>query len=375
MSGILQHYFVFHTDISYNIDQVRELHNTTAIDLIDDSEWEIIEALPEAEEEPIETDLDEIETENLEIDTIGLEQFVDESIGSKDILGIYLKEALNNPLLTPKEEVDLAKQMESAKRARKKLEQRPPSKTKEVNELKKIIEKGRDAREHLILANTRLVVSIAKKCQNRGLEFIDLIQEGNIGLIKAADKFDHSRENRFSTYATWWIRQGVLRAIANQGRTIRLPMGQLDRISSLFKFYNLLIQDLGREPSIEELAISLEISPKEAESLILISRHPKSLSEPVGNKGDVETALEDIIADKSSGPDEIADDNILATRIKNILGQIPFRERRVLQLRFGLLDGEPHTLEEVGKKFGITRERVRQIEAKALSKLSDYLRG
>jgi RNA polymerase primary sigma factor len=253
---------------------------------------------------------------------------------------------------------------------------------KKRRELELTLGDGRAAREHLITANSRLVISIAKKYIGRGVPFLDLIQEGNIGLIRAARKFDYRRGHKFSTYATWWIRQAVTRAIADQGRTIRVPVHMGDQINKLIRVSHQLTQELGRDPTPEELADALEIPVKKAEQMIQVARRPISLETPTDE--DEDSVLGDFIEDEDSvQPAEVVTHNLLKKQIQDILSSLPPREVRILQLRYGLLDGQSYTLEEVGKKLGVTRERVRQIEAQALSrlrhpthsrKLRDYLR-
>jgi RNA polymerase primary sigma factor len=254
--------------------------------------------------------------------------------------------------------------------------------SKKRNDLEDDIADGMAAREHLITANSRLVISVAKKYIGRGVPFLDLIQEGNIGLIRAAKKFDYHRGHKFSTYATWWIRQAVTRAIADQGRTIRVPVHMGDQINRMLRVSHQLTQELGREPAIEELGSALGVTAKKVESIIQIARRPLSLETPTDEEED--SVLGDFIEDEDSpAPVELATRNLLREQIAEVLNGLPPREVRILQLRYGLLDGESYTLEEVGKKMGVTRERVRQIEAQALSrlrhpthrrKLRDYLR-
>jgi len=235
-------------------------------------------------------------------------------------------------------------------------------------ELRKLIEDGWAAREHLITANSRLVISVAKKYMGRGVPFLDLIQEGNIGLIRATKKFDYRRGHKFSTYATWWIRQAVTRAIADQGRTIRVPVHMGDQINKLLRVQHQLTQRLGREPTVEELAIALDVPPKKVENMIQVARRPLSLETPTDDEED--SVLGDFIEDdEAPPPDESATYNLLREHLEEVLNGLPPREVRILQLRYGLLDGQAYTLEEVGRKMGVTRERVRQIEAQALSRL------
>ncbi len=303
------------------------------------------------------------------------------AIETDDTVGLYLKEIGHIPLLTAEEEVSLAKRIEKGMSALKRLSTNGID-PKKRRELEAAIADGRAAREHLITANSRLVISIAKKYIGRGVPFLDLIQEGNIGLIRAARKFDYRRGHKFSTYATWWIRQAVTRAIADQGRTIRVPVHMGDQINKLIRVSHHLTQELGRDPTPDELADALQIPVKKAEQMIQVARRPISLETPTDE--DEDSVLGDFIEDEESiQPVEVVTHNLLKKQIQDILAGLPPREVRILQLRYGLLDGQSYTLEEVGKKLGVTRERVRQIEAQALSrlrhpthsrKLRDYLR-
>ena len=289
------------------------------------------------------------------------------NIDTDDMIGLYLKEVGRVPLLTAVEEVQLAKRIERGRISREALasgrfneEQRPKHRRQ--------IEDGWAAREHLITANSRLVISVAKKYMGRGVPFQDLIQEGNIGLIRAAKKFDYRRGHKFSTYATWWIRQAVTRAIADQGRTIRVPVHMGDQINKLLRVQHQLTQRLGRDPSVDELALALEVHPKKVENMIQVARRPLSLETPTDDEED--SVLGDFIQDyEAPAPDDSATYNLLRQHLSEVLDGLPPREVRILQLRYGLLDGQAYTLEEVGSKMGVTRERVRQIEAQALSRL------
>jgi RNA polymerase primary sigma factor len=235
-------------------------------------------------------------------------------------------------------------------------------------ELRRLIEDGWAAREHLITANSRLVISVAKKYMGRGVPFLDLIQEGNIGLIRATKKFDYRRGHKFSTYATWWIRQAVTRAIADQGRTIRVPVHMGDQINKLLRVQHQLTQKLGRAPQVEELAEALDVPPKKVENMIQVARRPLSLETPTDNEED--SVLGDFIEDDDAPPpDDTATYHLLREHLTEVMDNLPPREVRILQLRYGILDGQAYTLEEVGRKMGVTRERVRQIEAQALSRL------
>lgn len=288
-------------------------------------------------------------------------------IDTNDMVGLYLKQAAEVPLLTQQEEIDLAKAIERGRTSRDELAKGgTPYERRE--ELRKNIEDGTRARERLIISNSRLVISVAKKYIGRGVPFLDLIQEGNIGLMRAAKKFDYKRGFKFSTYATWWIRQAVTRAIADQGRTIRVPVHMGDQISRLRRVQNQLKQKYAREPTMQELAEFLDVPIKKVEEMLKASRRPLSLEMPIDDEG--ESMLGDFIEDSDSpAPDETASHNLLKQQLDAVLETLPPREVRVLQLRYGLLDGKTCTLEEVGRKMGVTRERVRQIEAQALRRL------
>jgi RNA polymerase primary sigma factor len=289
------------------------------------------------------------------------------NIDTDDTIGLYLKEVGRVPLLTAEEEVELAQRIERGRLAREELAKGNVS-PRRRKELQALIEDGWAAREHLITANSRLVISVAKKYMGRGVPFLDLIQEGNIGLIRAAKKFDYRRGHKFSTYATWWIRQAVTRAIADQGRTIRVPVHMGDQINKLLRVQHQLTQRLGRDPSVEELADALEVTPQKVENMIQVARRPLSLETPTDDEED--SVLGDFIQDEEvPAPDETATYNLLREHLDSVLNGLPPREVRILQLRYGLLDGQAYTLEEVGRKMGVTRERVRQIEAQALSRL------
>jgi len=314
-----------------------------------------------SEEELAEEEVEE-ETPDLSVDDNYLA-----NIDTDDTIGLYLKEVGRVPLLTAEEEVELAQRIERGRLAREELA-RGNVNPRRRNELQKLIEDGWAAREHLITANSRLVISVAKKYMGRGVPFLDLIQEGNIALIRAAKKFDYRRGHKFSTYATWWIRQAVTRAIADQGRTIRVPVHMGDQINKLLRVQHQLTQRLGRDPSVEELAGALDVTPQKVENMIQVARRPLSLETPTDDEED--SVLGDFIQDEEvAAPDETATYNLLREHLDSVLNGLPPREVRILQLRYGLLDGQAYTLEEVGRKMGVTRERVRQIEAQALSRL------
>lgn len=313
---------------------------------------------------------DELSEEEAEEDT-GRDLTVEENylanIDTDDTIGLYLKEVGRVPLLTAVEEVELAQRIEQGRLAREELARGNVS-PRRRRELQLLIEDGWAAREHLITANSRLVISVAKKYMGRGVPFLDLIQEGNIGLIRAAKKFDYRRGHKFSTYATWWIRQAVTRAIADQGRTIRVPVHMGDQINKLLRIQHQLTQRLGRDPSVDELAGALDVTPQKVENMIQVARRPLSLETPTDDEED--SVLGDFIQDEEvAAPDVTATYNLLREQLDTVLNGLPPREVRILQLRYGLLDGQAYTLEEVGRKMGVTRERVRQIEAQALSRL------
>ncbi|MDA1330569.1 MAG: sigma-70 family RNA polymerase sigma factor [Chloroflexi bacterium] len=290
------------------------------------------------------------------------------NIDTDDMIGLYLKEVGRVPLLTAEQEVSLAKRIENGRIAREVLASGDRVSADERSDYRFNVEDGWAAREHLITANSRLVISVAKKYMGRGVPFQDLIQEGNIGLIRSAKKFDYRRGHKFSTYATWWIRQAVTRAIADQGRTIRVPVHMGDQINKLLRIQHQLTQRLGRDPSVEELAEALDVPSKKVENMIQVARRPLSLESPTDDEED--STLGDFVQDyESPAPDDTATYNLLREQLGEVLDGLPPREVRILQLRYGLLDGQAYTLEEVGSKMGVTRERVRQIEAQALSRL------
>jgi RNA polymerase primary sigma factor len=318
-------------------------------------------------EEPTDIDITETDDETDEASELAKNENYLANIDTDDTIGLYLKEVGRVPLLTAEEEVDLAQRIEQGRLAREELARGNVSPHRRI-ELQHIVRDGWAAREHLITANSRLVISVAKKYMGRGVPFLDLIQEGNIGLIRAAKKFDYRRGHKFSTYATWWIRQAVTRAIADQGRTIRVPVHMGDQINKLLRIQHQLTQRLGRDPGVEELAEALEVSPQKVENMIQVARRPLSLETPTDDEED--SVLGDFIQDEEiPAPDDTATYNLLREHLIGVLDGLPPREVRILQLRYGLLDGQSYTLEEVGRKMGVTRERVRQIEAQALSRL------
>jgi len=301
--------------------------------------------------------------------TIEANQHLDESISRDDTIGMYLKEMSRVPLLTMEEELDIAIRIEKGRRAKQeKIKLSGRQNAAKRSQLDLVIEEGQLAREHLIKANTRLVVSIAKRYMGRGIAFLDLIQEGNLGLMKAVEKYDYTRGFRFSTYATWWIRQTISRAISDQARTIRVPVHMIDRIRQLYKASHDLEQKLGRQPTIEEIAKKIDLPVQRVQWIMKVSWQPLSLESPVGDEDDSELG-QFIQDDDSLTPMQSAYQSMLKDKLEEILSTLTPREARVLRLRFGLDDGTIYTLEEVGQKFGLTRERIRQIEGRALRQL------
>lgn len=288
-------------------------------------------------------------------------------INIDDGVDMYFREVGDLPLLKAEEEVELSKRIERGRFARAEMAKGLLSE-KRTAELQALVEDGWAAREHLILANSRLVISVAKKYMGRGVPFLDLIQEGNIGLIRATKKFDYKRGYKFSTYATWWIRQAVTRAIADQGRTIRVPVHMGDQINKMLRISHQMTQRLGRAATSEELAEELNISTKKVEDMIQVARRPLSLETPTD--ADEDSVLADFVEDEDTPPPvEVATETLMREQLQEALNSLPAREARIIQLRYGLLDGKSYTLEQVGRKMGVTRERVRQIEAQALRRL------
>ncbi|NLJ84726.1 MAG: RNA polymerase sigma factor RpoD [Halanaerobiaceae bacterium] len=304
---------------SDDIEKIYEIFNELDIDIKDEKEKD---------------EVDELEADDLDLS-------VPDGIGIDDPVRMYLKEIGKVPLLTAEEEIELAKRMEQGDEA---------------------------AKRKLIEANLRLVVSIAKKYVGRGMLFLDLIQEGNLGLIKAVEKFDYRKGFKFSTYATWWIRQAITRSIADQARTIRIPVHMVETINKLIRVSRQLLQEMGREPTPEEIGKEMGISADKVQEIMKIAQEPVSLETPIGEEED--SHLGDFIEDEDApAPAAAASYILLKEQLDDVLDTLTEREKRVLELRFGIEDGRPRTLEEVGKEFGVTRERIRQIEAKALRKL------
>ena len=317
-------------------------------------------------------DEDEIEVEKIDLS-------VPDGVSIEDPVRMYLKEIGKVPLLSAEEEIELAKNMEAGAVAKEKiaiLKSREENATEEelaeikeeIKNLQKDLDAGDEAKKRLAEANLRLVVSIAKRYVGRGMLFLDLIQEGNLGLIKAVEKFDYRKGYKFSTYATWWIRQAITRAIADQARTIRIPVHMVEMINKLIRVSRQLLQELGREPSPEEIAAEMNMPVERVREILKISQEPVSLETPIGEEED--SHLGDFIQDDNVPvPADAAAFTLLKEQLEEVLGTLTEREQKVLTLRFGLEDGRARTLEEVGKEFNVTRERIRQIEAKALRKL------
>ncbi len=300
-------------------------------------------------------------------ESLGIDPQVKES-DPNDLVGLYFQEAARHPLLTIQEEKALAIRIERGHQAREALTAGCYSTPQEVQQLNQWVEDGWLAVETLITANSRLVISVAKKYAGRGVSFLDLIQEGNIGLIRAVKKFDYTRGFKFSTYATWWIRQAITRALADQSRTIRVPVHMSDKLAHLFRTQYKLKQALGRDPDIDELAAELGVPPDRVVYLLQVARHPLSLEMPTNQEAD--SVLGDFIEDvQSPDPDTTSTETLLRQHLEQVMAELPAREALVLRMRFGLTDGVQHTLREAGDKMGVSRERVRQIEAAALRRL------
>ena len=324
------------------------------------------------EEGEAEADLGKLEGSAMEFNSTAPESSLMpslESISADDSVGLYLKEMSRVPLLTLEEEVSLAQRIELAKYSKVRLNKMNGKGSEKIRRgLEDSVQDGVLAREHLIKANTRLVVSVAKKYIGRGVAFLDLIQEGNLGLMKAVSKFEYQRGFRFSTYATWWIRQTITRSIADQSRTIRIPVHMTDRLRMMYKAAHRLEQCYGRPATQEELCLEMGIGQEKLQWMLEVARVPISLESPVGDEDDSELGMfvEDTI---TPSPSQTTYENMLRERVEQVLSTLSPREARILRLRFGLENGHPYTLEEVGHKFGLTRERIRQIEGKALRRL------
>ncbi|MYS50696.1 sigma-70 family RNA polymerase sigma factor [Streptomyces sp. SID6013] len=290
---------------------------------------------------------------------------------SADLFRQYLREIGRIPLLSAAEEVDLARRVEAGLFAEEKLRHTPGLDERLALDLDRLVVMGRVAKRRLIEANLRLVVSVAKRYVGRGLTMLDLVQEGNLGLIRAVEKFDYARGYKFSTYATWWIRQAMSRALADQARTIRVPVHVVELINRVVRVQRRMLQERGYEPTPQEVAAHLDLSPERVGEVLRLAQEPVSLYAPVGEEEDV--ALGDLIEDgDAASPVESAAFLLLRQHLEAVLSTLGERERKVVQLRYGLVDGRPRTLEEIGRLFGVTRERIRQIESKTLNKLRDH---
>ncbi|MEW2552569.1 RNA polymerase sigma factor [Streptomyces zhihengii] len=290
---------------------------------------------------------------------------------SSDLFRQYLREIGRIPLLTAAEEVELARRVEAGLFAEERLARTPDPDSRLAFDLDRLVVMGRVAKRRLIEANLRLVVSVAKRYVGRGLTMLDLVQEGNLGLIRAVEKFDYARGYKFSTYATWWIRQAMSRALADQARTIRVPVHVVELINRVIRVQRRMLQERGYEPTAEEVAAQLDLAPERVGEVLRLAQEPVSLHAPVGEEDDV--ALGDLIEDgDAASPVESAAFLLLREHLEAVLSTLGERERKVVQLRYGLDDGRPRTLEEIGRLFGVTRERIRQIESKTLNKLRDH---
>lgn len=369
-----------------DVSQKQFLDAVSALNLDDDTLDDLYNWIDENMIEFIdgdELDEDDLNEDDINDEDLGEEDSIAEEISQlektfanashakiNDPVKMYLKEIGQIPLLDPKEEPIIARQIQEGEQAKEDIKN-PDLSEEEKKKLAKIIADGEEAKQTLISSNLRLVVSIAKKYVGRGMLFLDLIQEGNCGLIKAVEKFDYTKGFKFSTYATWWIRQSITRAIADQARTIRIPVHMVETINKLTRIQRQLVQDLGRDPMPEEIAEKMEnISAEKVREIQKIALDPVSLETPIGEEDD--SHLGDFIEDKDTlSPDDYTNNQLLKDEINAVLQGLTEREEKVLRLRFGLLDGRTRTLEEVGKEFNVTRERIRQIEAKALRKLKN----
>lgn len=356
--------------LNFDDDTMDDLYNWIDENLIEFIDGEELDEDEVLDDDLSDEDLDEEDSIAEEISQLE-KTFANASHAKiNDPVKMYLKEIGQIPLLDPKEEPIIARQIQEGEEAKEAMKN-PDLSDEEKKKLAKVIADGEQAKQTLISSNLRLVVSIAKKYVGRGMLFLDLIQEGNCGLIKAVEKFDYTKGFKFSTYATWWIRQSITRAIADQARTIRIPVHMVETINKLTRIQRQLVQDLGRDPLPEEIAEKMEnISAEKVREIQKIALDPVSLETPIGEEDD--SHLGDFIEDKDTlSPDDYTNNQLLKDEINAVLQGLTEREEKVLRLRFGLLDGRTRTLEEVGKEFNVTRERIRQIEAKALRKLKN----
>ena len=348
-------------ETGFDVEQIDKLYET-----LERNNVEIVEE-PDAEAEAFTLTEDSVDMFESALSA--------EGVSIDDPVKVYLKEIGRVPLLTPDEEIQLAldildgaKAEEAKKSGFPAGEPLSEAQEAELKELEKAIRRGERAKQRLSEANLRLVVSIAKRYVGRGMQFLDLIQEGNLGLIKAVEKFDHTKGFKFSTYATWWIRQAITRAIADQARTIRIPVHMVETINKVKKVSSQLLHQNGHEPTADEISQALDMPVEKVREIMRVAQEPVSLETPIGEEED--SHLGDFIPDEDAPvPAEAASHTLLKEQLASVLGSLTPREEKVLRLRFGLEDGRPRTLEEVGKEFNVTRERIRQIEAKALRKL------
>ncbi|MCI9670721.1 MAG: RNA polymerase sigma factor RpoD [Lawsonibacter sp.] len=353
-------------DMELGTDQMDKIYDTLENLGIDTVGEDYMPELADTAEPPVE-EMEEITEEEI----VDPNSLID-NFGTDDPVRMYLKEIGKVNLLTSEEEVELAQAMTAGNAAQEQLDELKAA-GEEIpeelrRELEKTIKKGEKARQRLAEANLRLVVSIAKRYVGRGMQFLDLIQEGNLGLIKAVEKFDYVKGFKFSTYATWWIRQAITRAIADQARTIRIPVHMVETINKVIRVSRQLLQELGHDPSAEEIAEEMNMPAERVREILKIAQEPVSLETPIGEEED--SHLGDFIPDEdASEPAEAASFTLLKEQLVEVLSTLTPREEKVLKLRFGIEDGRTRTLEEVGKEFNVTRERIRQIEAKALRKL------
>ncbi len=345
------------------IDNIYALINELGIEIVEGPSAESLRTMEMEAEEYEEEEEEEEEKEAEEDLDLALR------VPTNDPVRMYLKEIGKVPLLTAAKEVDLAKKIEAGEEASQRLGAASGELSREeIRVLRRREREGQEAKRKLVEANLRLVVSIAKRYVGRGMLFLDLIQEGNLGLIRAVEKFDFRKGFKFSTYATWWIRQAITRAIADQARTIRIPVHMVETINKLIRVQRQLLQELGREPTPEEIAEQMELTPEKVREILKVSQEPVSLETPIGEEED--SHLGDFIEDSDAVvPIDAASFILLQEQLESVLDTLNDREKQVIRLRFGLIDGHPHTLEEVGREFGVTRERIRQIESKTLSKL------
>lgn len=355
-------------DLDLTTEQTESVYSLLleqGIDIVDEEEVQAEEKKPAKEEVAPEAVALESEADS---EAIQRKFRLVSKVPTSDPVRMYLKEIGRVPLLTAAEEVTLAKAIEEGEKVAKKLETKHIADKKERRKLERTEREGWAAKRKLVEANLRLVVSIAKRYVGRGMLFLDLIQEGNLGLIRAVEKFDYKKGYKFSTYATWWIRQAITRAIADQARTIRIPVHMVETINKLVRIQRQLLQDYGREPTPEEIAKEMDMPPSKVREILKISQEPVSLETPIGEEED--SQLGDFIEDEEAVvPVDAASFSLLQEQLRDVLEELSDRERKVIELRFGLIDGHPRTLEEVGRVFNVTRERIRQIESKTLGKL------